>query len=113
MVDPKIMCRKHLLGEHVELHMFLGAIKRGISMKGYVEKGLIQYGALQVRHQRLVEEMKSRRYKHNSPITLKECCNLVSPYNARLWLSKVDKEKSLSELIKRCAECKLRFTNLN
>lgn len=26
MVDPKIMCRKHLLGEHLELHMLAGCI---------------------------------------------------------------------------------------
>jgi hypothetical protein len=23
MVDPRIMCRNHLLGEHAEIHMFV------------------------------------------------------------------------------------------
>ena len=31
-VDPKLMCNKHLLGEHVEMHMFFGTIQKGISM---------------------------------------------------------------------------------
>ena len=42
MVDPRIMCRQHLLGEHVEIHMFVGAISRGKSVKGYLEKGLLE-----------------------------------------------------------------------
>ena len=28
MVDPRLLCRKHLLGEHVENHMFIGTLKR-------------------------------------------------------------------------------------
>ena len=30
-VDPGITCRLHLLREHAELHMFIGAINRGNS----------------------------------------------------------------------------------
>jgi hypothetical protein len=26
MVDPRLVCSKHLLGEHVELHMFVGCL---------------------------------------------------------------------------------------
>jgi hypothetical protein len=26
MVPPKVMCRKHLLGEHVEIHMLAGSL---------------------------------------------------------------------------------------
>lgn len=29
LVPPSHMCRKHLLGEHVELHMLLGTLKKG------------------------------------------------------------------------------------
>lgn len=29
VVNPKILCRKHLLGEHVELHMATGHLQRG------------------------------------------------------------------------------------
>ncbi|MEZ0346180.1 MAG: pyrimidine dimer DNA glycosylase/endonuclease V, partial [Infirmifilum sp.] len=30
MVPPSIMCDRHLLGEHVELHMLVGALRRKV-----------------------------------------------------------------------------------
>ncbi len=36
MVDPTIMCRNHLLGEHVEIHMFVGTIDQGQSVRGFL-----------------------------------------------------------------------------
>ena len=41
MVPPSKMCRKHLLGEHVELHMIAACLRLGKSIRGYVETGLI------------------------------------------------------------------------
>jgi hypothetical protein len=35
MVDPRQMCRQHLLGEHNELHMFAGTMRKGIGLAGY------------------------------------------------------------------------------
>ena len=32
MIDPKLLCRKHLLGEHLEIHMFVGTINKGINV---------------------------------------------------------------------------------
>ena len=37
MVNPEILCRKHLLGEHVELHMLVGWIIKGKSIQGYLD----------------------------------------------------------------------------
>jgi len=64
MVNPKIMCRQHLLGEHVEIHMFVGTLSRGKSVKGYLEKGLLEVHNLYWRHEELVEEMKRRGTVH-------------------------------------------------
>ena len=36
MVDPKKMCRKHLLGEHVEIHMMVGTLLKGRSIDGFL-----------------------------------------------------------------------------
>ncbi len=33
-VSPKKLCNQRLLGEHLEMHMFLVCIKKGISLKG-------------------------------------------------------------------------------
>jgi hypothetical protein len=42
MVPTKIMCDKHLLGEHVEHHMFLGSLKQGFNLDGYVKNNLFE-----------------------------------------------------------------------
>lgn len=71
MIDPKIMCRQHLLGEHVEIHMFIATMRRGKSVKGYLQKGLLEVHNLYARHEELVEEMNRRGYNHNSKVDKK------------------------------------------
>ena len=101
-VDPKCLCRKHLLGEHVELHMFCGTIRKGTSLKGYVEKGLVEVHNITKRHEDLKEEMIRRGMNHNS--SLPEC---------QFWeegnISVVD---NIEELKKRCPDCRQRINNL-
>jgi hypothetical protein len=41
-INPKKLCNQHLLGEHLEMHMFVGCIKKGISLKGYYENKLVR-----------------------------------------------------------------------
>lgn len=72
MVDPKILCNKHLLGEHVELHMFIGSINKGRDIEGYVKNNLIEPSKLYQRHQELVNEMKRRGMNHKSELNLIE-----------------------------------------
>lgn len=111
MVNPAVMCRKHLLGEHVELHMFVGSINRGISMTRYLSDGLLEPAALRARHEELVKEMERRGYKHNSILPLHK------PIKFRLGISfeyldeeafeyKIDSKLSLRELASRCPECR-------
>jgi len=64
-VNPKSLCRKHLLGEHVECHMFLGSLAKNISLKGYIEKGLVEVHNIIKRHDELAIELGSRGYQHN------------------------------------------------
>ena len=60
-VDPSKMGRKHLLGEHVETHMFVG-----IRLDGYLDEGLVDVDLLFERHNELAAEMERRGYKHKS-----------------------------------------------
>ena len=69
-VDPSIMCGKHLIAEHAELHMFLGILRKTISVKGYIEGNMLEPRSILSRHFELVTEMESRGYKHNSPMNL-------------------------------------------
>jgi hypothetical protein len=102
MVNPRIMCRQHLLGEHAEIHMFIGTISRGKSVKGYLEKGLLEVHNLYSRHEELAEEMKRRGYNHNSEVEEK--------WRTAEKLGAIDRQKNLEELLKRCSRCKRRYS---
>lgn len=103
MVDPKIMCRKHLLGEHVELHMLIGTILKGKSIQGYIDNNLVEVSSIQLRHQELVNEMIFRRYRHKSELPL---VKLNMPNQL------INKNESLKELIRRCSECRYNYKKL-
>jgi hypothetical protein len=98
LVDPTIMCRNHLLGEHVEIHMFIGAIDRGQSVKGYLQNGLLEIHSLYMRHEELVEEMKRRGYSHFS--------DLDKRWKFASKLGYIDIKRNLEELVKRCPKCR-------
>jgi len=95
-VDPTKMCRQHLLGEHLEMHMFVGAIKSGISIEGYITNGLVNPRAIKERHDQLAEEMVRRGYRHQSSLEF-DC--------SKLRKVRVNVENSIKELRHRCKEC--------
>jgi len=68
MIDPRMLCRKHLLGEHIEHHVSVANIPRGKSVKGYLCDGLLDPKTLQDRHDALVAEMERRGYYRDSPL---------------------------------------------
>lgn len=105
MVNPEILCRQHLLGEHLETHMFLTVIKEGKNLDGYIKGNLLEAESLFGRHMVLSNEMISRGYNHKSPMA-----DFVVPFKYKD--SKVDDEKSLLELLSRCSECKKRYEEL-
>jgi hypothetical protein len=116
MVNPKFMCVKHLNGEHLEIHMFLGTIKKGKSIKGYIEKNLCQPRSFKRRHDDIVNEMIARDYKgHKTPLEYIDCqfvCDL--PIEYQYW--EVNSIKSLRDLLSRCPDCLKRYEqhkNLN
>ena len=60
MVPPRRMCRKHLMGEHVEIHMAVATLRLGRSVDGFLEKGLLELRSLKSRHDELAAEMLRR-----------------------------------------------------
>lgn len=101
-VQPNKMCRKHLLGEHVELHMFVGTINKGVSIKGYVNKNLVEPLFIRKRHKELVEEMERRGYRHKSILPKIEYKKIEGAFLNAV----VNREKSYEDLIGRCEDCK-------
>lgn len=98
-VDPSKMCRKHLLGEHVEMHMFVGTINKGVVKdfpnSRYVKDGLVEVHHIRARHDELVAEMTRRGYNHKTPL----------PEFKEYECGKVSTSLNQVELSRRCSDC--------
>jgi hypothetical protein len=99
-VNPEYLCTQHLLGEHLEQHMFMGCIKKGTSLKGYIDKGLVEIHNITNRHNELVVEMLKRGYKHKSPMDEILPCREIGS---------VDSKCNIEELKRRCPKCRERI----
>lgn len=97
------MCRQHLLGEHVELHMMVGSIEKGKSIQGHIDRKQIQTNIIQTRHDEIVKEMFKRGYNHKSLMNYKDELNLGIIY----------RNEMLSELWKRYTGCRMRMIQRN
>lgn len=99
LVNPKTLCRQHLLGEHLECHYFVGSIIKGTSLKGFIDKGLVEPSKIKSRHEELVKEMLARGYKHKSELKSFKVGKLKNT-------GKVDSEQNLKILKEKCEKCK-------
>lgn len=102
-VDPELMCRSHLLGEHNEMHMLVGAIRKhphgeAIAL-GHAKKGQVDTSLIQERHDELAEEMERRGHNHDSPLD----------YEDSIDAGEIDSLKTQDMLADRCKECRQRM----
>lgn len=73
-IEPERLCRKHLLGEHRELHALWAVLtegKKGYSRHPETIRWMGKMRALYARHEQLVTEMLRRGYSHSSPLDIK------------------------------------------
>lgn len=98
-IDPKLLCRQHLLGEHRELHTMVGSIRKGISLTKYLETGLIDTRMIKSRHTVIVGEMERRGYQHKSSLT----------YQDKIKSGFIDLGVNIQDLIDRCPRCRARI----
>ncbi|HEV2112871.1 MAG TPA: pyrimidine dimer DNA glycosylase/endonuclease V [Terriglobales bacterium] len=96
MLNPRKMCSQHLLGEHVEIHMLVGTLRRKRSIDGFILKGLLEVHNARRRHDELAAEMRRRGFKHASPLRR---------FRARR-LGKVNRRINAIELARRCHKCR-------
>ena len=102
-VDPRYLCNKWLIAEHNEIHTFIGAIASGKSVQGYLDKNLLEPKSLVKRHDDLVREAKKRGFKHHSDLDSEKVNNMLKKKLTKKQLeTKIDLNKSLSDLKKRC-----------
>ena len=101
MIDSRMLCNRHLCGEHGEIHKHRHNFVKGHSIEG--RRGQIEPESMSQRHDDLAREMLSRGMKHESPY--------VQPDLSKYDLSgfTVDRNDSMLDLKARCCECEKRM----
>lgn len=101
-VNPSLLCQKHLIGEHGEIHKHRHNFVKKHSIKNRISPVVqIEPENMQIRHDELVIEMLKRGYNHNSPYSQPDLSHLS--HNERF--AKIDINISIFDLKNRCPEC--------
>ena len=99
MCSPQLLCRKHLLGEHGEIHKHRHNFAKKHKMDGRI--GQVFPTQMQSRHDLLAYEMLRRGYNHNSPYTQPD----VTYLSDEMLGVVPDIRGNLKDLACRCKEC--------
>lgn len=96
-VKPACLCRKHLLGEHRELHGLWNIYTKHKGRGGYAhhpetKRWQGKLAALYVRHEALVREMTRRGYQHHSPLDRRKATGLTKQ---TIFIDTVAQQKKL------------------
>ena len=107
MVEPKVLCKKHLLGEHGELHKFIPTFAKGYKVdKRFSPVVQLQFKGYRRRHDALAEEMLRREMNHKSPLPELPDFKKIYP---QYYDMTVDIFFNLRDLVTRCGDCKDRL----
>lgn len=101
MINPELLCRKHLLGEHNELHKFKPSFEKQHNMNKRIILNQIEPSSMKIRHDELAQEMIRRGYKHQSEYTMPDIS-----YIGKLLNEKVNTDLSYEDLKNRCEDCR-------
>lgn len=107
MVDPRLLCLRHLLGEHRDVHQLVGCLRLGRSIKGHLMKRYIDPSSIYMRHSELEKELEKRGAHLKSPLNVVECVAFGHWHGVGF----IDQGKSLFELSTRCEKCRFRISN--
>jgi hypothetical protein len=108
-INPKLLCRQHLLGEHNEIHKHRhNFVKHHSIAKRIAPVVQIEPENMMARHDALVEEMLARGYNHNSPYEQPDLSHLS--HDERY--AEIDIYLSIADLINRCPECSKRISDV-
>lgn len=104
MCNPKYMCNQHLRGEHVELHMLVGHLKKGRYIHGYIENNCLEPMSVITRHIDIAHEMVKRGMNHKSSLLDFKIKHLTK----KEFYYKIDRKAAAKELFARCEKCRER-----
>jgi hypothetical protein len=107
MVDPALLCLKHLCGEHGEIHKHRHNFVKGHSIDGRIAGNAVEPASMQSRHDELEAEIRRRaveagRKPPSSPFEQPDLS--VYPPEQRDYV--IDREAALKLLLDRCDECR-------
>lgn len=106
MINPKLLCDKHLVGEHGEIHKHRHNFIKHHNIKGRIEPiTQIEPASMKIRHDELAKEMLARGFNHQSAYVQPNIDYLSNHYQS----AKVDINISITDLMKRCENCKRRI----
>jgi len=109
MINPEILCNKHLLGEHGEIHKHRhNFVKQHSITKRITPVVQIEPNSMEVRHDILAEEMLRRGMNHQSSFEQPDISYLPTAERYAI----VDVQNSLNDLTNRCSECAERITKI-
>lgn len=107
-LDPVCLCRKHLLGEHSEIHKHRhNFVKHHKITKRISPIVQIEPENMQRRHDALAVEMVRRRYNHESPYEQPDLSYLLKSER----YATISIQNSILDLSSRCPDCKARIEN--
>jgi len=101
MLPPEMMCSKHRVGEHGEIHKFKKTFEKGYSISGRIHPVVqIAPAFMKARHDQLAEYLN-----HNSPYAMPDLSHIpVHELNAFPSIT-----QSMIDLGSRCEECAFRI----
>lgn len=102
MINPRLLCRKHLLGEHGEIHKHRHNFVKQHSISKRVSPVVqIEPSSMEKRHDELAKEMVRRGFNHKSPFEQPDISYLPQGEQQ----AQVDINVSINDLIDRCPIC--------
>lgn len=103
MIDPSLMCDKHLLGEHGEIHKFRPSFVKDVRITGRVYPVVqIEPASMKARHDELTAEMERRFGKsYDSPYEQPD----LSAYSPEQVNARVDLNHNKLDMASRCPAC--------
>ncbi|MFA5359513.1 MAG: pyrimidine dimer DNA glycosylase/endonuclease V [Patescibacteria group bacterium] len=106
-IEPKYLCRQHLLAEHRELHGLWNILTKHKGKGGYSRhpetlRWAGKKKALYIRHEILVKEFFRRGYKHRTPLNKKFA---VGSGSQRVFINTLSEQKVI--LKQKFCECLL------
>ena len=94
-IEPSLLCRQHLLGEHAELHALwsiLTADKAGYANHPETARWRGKLMALYIKHEEIVAEMTRRGYVHRSTLPTSEATGAAVQHE---FVDTVEEQKRL------------------